>query len=310
MQAARQYSENTLPQADVHHVQFGDSSIGALSGTGCLILSNRHRISGMCGDLSRSIVPVVRATANGAPGELVGTGIVVTPTVVITCGHVVDELFEGDSLEGQELDAFGVLCVSLSCRITYARRSDTLDLCCLHFDSLPEMSPAPLVRSARLTNLELAAIGFSPGEAIAQHDVPELEVIQEERYGGWLQAAQFGSGLPDGFSGAPVLAEAEGSGRIIGMLCMGGQSSATSWMLAVDPIASFLVKEGIELAIANLATVVPQVRPRAATTLRIRAGRDFSRNVVRVRADDIAMTAGRDFLDSDVELNHERPQTN
>jgi hypothetical protein len=266
--------------------------------------SSRHRISGMFAGLYKSIVPIVRATAPVGPGEFVGTGIVVTPTVVITCRHVVDELFDQDSLEDSEVAAYGVLCGSSISPATDARRSDSWDLCCLHFDSLPGTTPAPLARPARLTHRKLAAIGFTQGSSVTQQDVPELKVIQEEMNGGWLQAAQFGSGLPGGFSGAPVLAEAEGSWRVIGMLCLGDDTSPTSKMLAVDPIASFLSHEGIERSIVDLASAGP-AGLEGVGKVQIRAGRDFKRNILRARGGDIGLDVARDFRDSDVELNGE-----
>jgi hypothetical protein len=273
----------------------------------CSLLPKRHKIGGMFAGLYKSIVPIMRATAPGCPGEFAGTGIVATPTVVITCRHVVDELVEDDSIEGSLAAAYGVFCRSLLCRVTYARRSDSWDLCCLHFDSLPGMTPAPLVRSARLANHKLAAIGFTQENSICRQVVPELKVIQEELHEGRLQAAQFGSGLPSGFSGAPVLAEAEGLWHVVGMLCLGGETSATSKMIAVDPIASFLSREGIERSIADLPSAAPATH-ESAGKIHIGVGRDFKRNILRARGADIGMDVARDFRDSDVELNGESPE--
>src|SRR6266545_3775753 len=126
-------------------------------------------------DLYRSIVPIVRATETGGPWKFMATGIVVTPTVVITCKHAMEELFDDDSMEGREVEDVGALCASLVHRVTYARRSNFLDLCCLHFDNLPGMIPAPMARSARLTNRTLAAIGFPRGKSVDEHEIPELK---------------------------------------------------------------------------------------------------------------------------------------
>jgi hypothetical protein len=183
----------------------------------------------MPGRLHGSVVPIVRVASDGAH-EVAGTGIVVSSTAVITCLHVI------------RTGANAVLCGDVLCRATRIRTSDEWDLCCLSFDELPGATPMPLFRAHGLKGCLLAAAGPN-----AEQWIPELEVIQEEKWKGWLRTAQLKGGVRRGFSGAPVLARAEGAWRAAGMLFLGREEAATSRMIAVDLIAEFLAGEGVSV---------------------------------------------------------------
>jgi hypothetical protein len=203
-----------------------------------------------------SVVPIMAETGRRGDGTLLGAGIVITPTIVLTCRHVIEELDDCDFVESPLLGE-AVLCDSHLHHPTSARASNVLDLCVLHFASLPGTAPAPLARQARLTNRKLTAVGFSQQERVTQRIVPDLRVLQDELCDGLLQAAQLGSGLPGGFSGSPVLEELEGSWYVVGLLSSGGETAPTSRIIAVDPIASFLAQNGIECSIVDLRSLPP-----------------------------------------------------
>src|ERR1051326_1033704 len=113
--------------------------------------------------------------------------------------------------------------------------SDVLDLCSLHFDMLPGVSPAALFRTPRLTPMKLLAVGFAAGVSGARsNEIPEFETILDEKNQGWLQTAQLRGGAPDGFSGAPVFIRVSGTWRVVGMLRLGGYAAATSRLIGID----------------------------------------------------------------------------
>lgn len=202
--------------------------------------------------LFQSVVPIVADIHRCGRPELIGAGIVITPTAVITCRHVIDELHDSESAQASRLRFYGALCGSRTIRPSYASASNSWDCCVLRFDSLPGMKPAPLTRLARLVNLQVATIGFAQEERITQRRVPDLRVVQEELGGGWVQAAQIGSGIPAGFSGSPVLVEDKKSWRVVGQLSLGEETALVSRMIGMDPIASFLSQIGIKPLVSDL----------------------------------------------------------
>ncbi len=260
----------------------------------------------MLEELYKSIVPVVRATIRGAPPELLGTGIVISPTVVITCRHVIDELQDVSSIERPEPTTVGILRGRAVRAVTQVRASSVGDICALYV-RMREKKPAPLSRLRSVINVRLAAAGFLEDDLSFPRKVPELAAIQEHLGGEWVEGAQLGSGVPGGFSGGPVLVQAEGVWRVIGMISLGGETSHTSRMIGVDPIASFLATEGSRPDVTNLPSVGGQ-RPAGGGQISVRAGRDILRSSLEAQGKDISVDAGRDLRDSDLNLNGRSPE--
>src|SRR6267378_4304921 len=234
--------------------------------------------------LFKSVVPIVADMHPRGRPELIGAGIVITPTAVITCRHVIDELHDRESAQASDLRLYGALCGSRTIRPLSASASNSWDCCVLRFDSLPGMKPAPLARPARLINLRVAAIGFAQQGWISKRRVPDLKVVQEELCDGWLQAAQIGSGIPAGFSGSPVLVENESSWQVVGQLCLGEETAFVSRMIALDPIASFLSQIGIKPRVTDLPIRShPVATQEAGKAQSVVAGRHIKGTVMKMK---------------------------
>jgi hypothetical protein len=245
------------------------------------------------------IVPVVDTATER---RLLGTGIVVSPTAVITCRHVIDPYREmglvidpGDSEIGLALGTE----FRPPSRIIASAGSD---LCCLHFDSLRSASPAALFRTANLAPLKLAAAGFVNGASGPQrHEIPEFEAILEEQHGGWVQTAQLRGGAPPGFSGAPVFVRAGKNLQIIGMLRLGGELAAVSRLIGADPIAKFLAETGVDVAISDLP---PEARhaAKSASQVKLRVGRTVDNSTVWLSGGEVDVDIGRDLRKSELRI--------
>jgi hypothetical protein len=251
--------------------------------------------------LHGSIVPVMDVRDPGDPPQLAGTAIVVSPKAVITSRHVIEGSRNLDPEAGFSFAARSILCGSALRESSRAHASNRWDLCCLHFDQPLDATPAVFARAAHLEGVKLVAVGFQPSwPGLREHTIPDLKVIQVELFEGRLQTAQFGSGIPEGFSGAPILANVESTRLVVGMLFLSGEGKATSRMLAEDPITDFLANEGIDLLMADLPD--SPVNPGAAT-VRFRVGRDVRQSNLEMRGDDIGADVGRDVSGSVIRLN-------
>jgi hypothetical protein len=212
--------------------------------------------------LLRSIVPLV---LRGARRQFLGTGIVVSPQVVLTCAHVLasgrsdffDQSFtEDDLLSADEvciIDGEKTHLPSQICCQRIPQPGDPVffgDFCCVRFPELPGLIPAHLCRSHGLAGHEFQALGFT-SELLkpAARIVPGVRIIHGEHKAdtGAVQHVQVNGGLPEGLSGAPVFTVGQDA-VVVGMLQLGGTSSATSRFVAVDALSEFLSSQcpGIE----------------------------------------------------------------
>jgi len=205
-------------------------------------------MSNMPSDFDGSVLAIVKQPES-EPAELLGTGFVVSPNVLISCAHVFEdtEICDGRT---QLPGSIVVLCGDAELRPTHAEMSASLDLCCLHFDAIPGAVPLRLARSRQLKGIEVTAVGYVSDHTGPRRNVTHrLEVIhdlQSDR-SGQLQHGQLGAGLHEGFSGGPVLARTKNGWVALGLLQLGSKYSATSNFIAVDPIAAFLNEQSVEV---------------------------------------------------------------
>ena len=255
--------------------------------------------------LHNSVVRIVHSAARRQQ-TLLGTGIVVSKTSVITCRHVIEPLRELHPDHGEKFSRASVLCGAVPCRSISARASGNLDLCVLNFSELPGLKPMAFMRAGRIGNAKLSAIGYKP-RISDPRVLPELRVLQEEQSkdGLRLQSAQFAGGTPTGFSGAPVLAELETGWRVVGMFCLGGEESSISSMIATDPIAEFLAGEGIELWIDDSPPAVDP--PLTQTNARVRVGRHVEDSTLEVTGDKSLLDVGHSIRRSAVSVRGVTP---
>jgi len=247
------------------------------------------------------IVPVVDTTTDGR--LLIGTGIVISPTDVITCKHVICPYGEMDMTAAPSVSEIGILSGGKLCHPARVRASADWDLCCLHFDSFPGASPAALFRTAKLTPIRLAATGFVDGPSGPQRrEIPEFEAILEEQHEGRLQTAQLRGGAPPGFSGAPVFVRSAESRQVVGMLRLGGEQAATSRLIGADPIAKFLAEIGLDVAVSDLPTKV-QPPGKSASKVKLRVGGTVDDSNVWLSGHDVDADIGRDLRHSDMRIN-------
>src|ERR1043166_3964160 len=94
-----------------------------------------------------SVVPILGNTGPVRARTFLGTGIVVSPTSVLTCAHVLQELMELHPDQGEQLGRPFVQCGSTAYRAIGGNKSVQLDLCILHFSQLPNTNPVVPVRA-------------------------------------------------------------------------------------------------------------------------------------------------------------------
>jgi hypothetical protein len=197
----------------------------------------------------------------GERPQVLGSGIVVSPRVVLTCAHVLssghsdffhrsfteDDLFAPDEI--YILDGSTTYeAVRISCREAPEQSNGRVfsgDFCCVHFHQLPDLTPARLCRSRSVQGMKFRAAGFT-AELLrpVSRIIPGIELIHGEHDAntGAVQSVQVNGGLPHGFSGAPVFAS-EMPPVVLGMLQLGGTTSTTSRFIAVDALAKFLAAQ-------------------------------------------------------------------
>jgi hypothetical protein len=186
-------------------------------------------------------------------GTLCGTGIVLSPTVVLTCAH----LFADFQIEDKRrsLPNVTVLCGQAAFSPSHIQISHNRDICCLRFDAIPNAVPVRLARASRLQGLEVSAVGYvadchGPRRNLSHRlkVVHELQMAESGR----LQGGQLDAGLPLNFSGGPVLARSKNTWLTVGMLQSGNGTAAKSHFIAVDLIAAFLSEHNIRVAVEEL----------------------------------------------------------
>jgi hypothetical protein len=206
----------------------------------------------------RSLVPFM---LRGSRRRFLGTGIVVSPNTILTCAHVFasghssffDKTFSKDDLytAGEVSVVDGTRTyepLRICCSQVPNQCGDAVffgDFCCVHFEKLPDLIPARLCRSRSLKGHELHAAGFT-SELLgpAARYIRGVEIVHGEHDAGTeaVQYVQVKGGVPEGFSGGAVFAGDEGL-VVVGMLQLGGRTSATSRFVAVDRLVEFLASQ-------------------------------------------------------------------
>jgi hypothetical protein len=187
-----------------------------------------------------------------------GTGTILTPTQVLTCKHIFEEV------KGTEPSAEAVQRNFKNFVFSFQGRdycpvcvtpSETMDLCCLEY---PPIEGAVPLKMARTTSLEKTSL-FTAGFNAELSGSPQLNMIrnlksilnQESVDGGWLQFTQVKGGAPKHFSGAPACVQSENNCLMLGIMYMGNQNSGHTRMIAVDPIANFLAQANLNVPITT-----------------------------------------------------------
>lgn len=263
----------------------------------------------MIGELEKSVVPVMLAREGGQ--QLLGTAIMVSDSVAITCKHVIDS---GESYAYRdEASRFQGLGVRYGSTMFYCcsppLTSESWDLGCMYLERLPNAVPAKLLRTPPVKALALSAIGFKLDMSGPRpHLVRNLQVLIEEQYGEILQSSQFDGAAMAGFSGGPVLAETNGAWGVIGMLYSGGEKFQVSRMIAVDPIVTFLRSKGVEVSASDF--VPPRPQPVSGNTkASVKSGRDIICGDLDIQGTDASLEAGRDIVDTCAKVYGVSPRT-
>lgn len=207
----------------------------------------------MSSDCNHSVLPIMRRAA-GNHSDLLGTGLVLSWSTILTCAHIFENRFVHNGAMKLP-ESVVVFSNGIALQPSRIEIEETLDLCCMHFNEVVKGGPLRLVRSTRLAGMKMIAVGYVPGPKGPHRNVTRgLSVIHElqSEESGWLQFGQLRGGLPRGFSGGPVIAKTKAGLEIVGLLQLGGERAATSRFIGVDPIASFLVRNGFHAPIGNL----------------------------------------------------------
>jgi len=198
------------------------------------------------------ILPLFRAAPDSGTSEFLGTGIVVASDCVLTCAHVVSERDGYGSISKTPIrtvvirnSAEGRL---VRCRVIYY--SPDRDLALLKpIDplNLPEplsfLSDITSQHVARFRQFPWYIFGYAPecsDASLRQYNVVPLlhgtHVASDK-----VADIQVPGGIPQGFSGSPVLLRLSDSTWVgLGVVYLGGKQAATSRVLPADPILEFL----------------------------------------------------------------------
>ena len=253
-----------------------------------------------------SVVCILGDTDSGRARTFLGTGLVVSPTVVLTCAHVLQELIELHPDQGEQLAWPFVLRGGKIYRAKGCKMSSRLDLCLLHFSQLPHTKPALPIRVGSLKNCKLSALGFDAGNRVRLTEVHDLSVIQEGISRKRNQWAQIDGGLPAGFSGAPILAGVASGWKVVGIAKAGGDA-ATSRMIGADAMAAFLNNQNIRIpsTVFALETKASPGSPLSNTKIMLRVGRSIKDSVVDLSGAEASAHVGDSIGKSIVRIRNQ-----
>lgn len=206
---------------------------------------------------SRSVVRVVIIQSDGERAQLVthGTGFAVTPNVIVTNAHVVEDLRRDDSLIAGVVPAEG--------RTGYPARlvsySPGNDLALLRIEGGGTIPASTLFPGAPADGSEVYAVGYpgnvdlAQGLSMADLVTPQTPVKTRGYLSGGRSSRSFDTllhtaPLGSGNSGGPLL---DACGRVVGVNSFGTVSdnstdSAFYFAISIRELAAFLRKAGVD----------------------------------------------------------------
>ncbi len=214
----------------------------------------------MSADFEGSILPIVKR-APGGYVELLGTGTVLSQSVVLTCAHIFDNLPLQDGIRLPPTVA--TVLPKWICALAEGKPHSParikieagLDLCCLHFSDLPGAVPLRMARTPRVEGLKVVAVGYVSDLKGPRRGLTDgLKVIHQlqAEQSPWLQFGQLHGGVPRGFSGGPVAVRTKSGWRVLGLLQLGQEQSTSSRFIASDPVLSLLAEHGLQIEAEEL----------------------------------------------------------
>lgn len=187
-----------------------------------------------------------------------GTGFLVTPVHVVTCGHVLFAGY-GQNQARQKPEVHSAQIADLKLR--FGRDSDgavqrygTLvrcslpDLAVIRLDTPVESQPAPLVSGltseyeTALSDLHGSVIGFSQTEdgRLIERPIQGSVSLAWDFHTQQLLSIQISGGLSPGMSGSPLIVRIGDQTFCFGMAHLGGDGTAIARMILSNTIVSFL----------------------------------------------------------------------
>ncbi|OYW50071.1 MAG: peptidase S1 [Novosphingobium sp. 28-62-57] len=254
---------------------------------------------------SRSVVRVVIIESDGDRARLIthGTGFAVTPNLIVTNAHVVDELRGDDSLIAGVVPAEG--------RNGYPAKliaySPGNDLALLRIEGGGSITPITLFPAAPGDGAEVYAVGYPGNVDLAQglsmaDLVRPQEAVKTRGYlsGGrssrsfdtLLHTAPLGSGN----SGGPLL---DSCGRVIGVNSFGtisdnGTDSSFFFAISMRELAAFLRKANVEVRTSGLpCRSIADLNRAEAERAAGEGARLAAANAARAEAAERALDAAR-----------------
>jgi hypothetical protein len=202
---------------------------------------------------------------------LAGTGAILTPTLVVTGGHIFEEA-ENEPLSEAVRKNYVARFQTLEYRPVRGAPSKVLDICCLEFPIIVCAISLPMARTTTLAGAPLLTTGFNSDHAgPRRHVIRNLATNLGEKSadGIWLQFTHMDGGVPLHVSGSPICVPQENRFLMVGIMYFGREKAAKSRLIAVDRIASFFVAEAFQVPITTFNAPVPS-RPASdggATTI-------------------------------------------
>lgn len=198
--------------------------------------------------------PVVRVFSGRDSGVFLGTGVLAAPDWVLTCKHVMMETDPFGQPTDQPLANVSIRSAAGE-RVDVARIvvDDELDLAVLLLERPLDIAPPLFVwgltkaMESVIHSCPLTAFGYAQGHrgrALWQHELRDLRFFYTH-VDETLTEVQSAGGIPAGCSGGPVLLRLADRALYIGTVYLGGERSATSRVIAADPVARFLNRAGV-----------------------------------------------------------------
>jgi Trypsin-like peptidase domain len=212
--------------------------------------------------ISDNFVWAIGRYGRGHQKEFRGTGIVVSPGLILTCAHILggqnDLMPPKTPLPGEFYACRNGVEVA-GCELYLSSICD-FDLCCLRFKNLPDVEPVRLARASELGGTRLKALGYISDSKrrvlknlLVKHD--EADDADSS-----LQAYVLDATLPKGVSGGPVLCKAKNGWVAVGVAELGGERASISRVIAVDRIAEFLASKNLNVPIEVFEAVKPPAK--------------------------------------------------
>jgi hypothetical protein len=168
-----------------------------------------------------------------------GTALQITPTVALTCEHVIGgawELTIGAAIPGR-----GARRLEVTAQAESKDYDEASDLALLHVEAAPGFVPATFSRQWMLD--DVYAYGFR-SVSNTQYEQPErdgpLRLPPRAAWDAKVRDIPFHFGLPEGFSGGPVIGTFGRERYCVGLSRLGGTGFAVSVVIAAETCVDFV----------------------------------------------------------------------